>query len=160
MAVVDALDHISINDLLCRFFLAFDERNWASMADCLAPEVFIDYSTSGREQPGTMTNSEFVQRRQSVTDTLTKHHSFSNLLLSCEAAVVRGRCNYLILRFDRDFSGAGEDFYHSCGAYEFMFGKVDGSWRITSIVQNALRSWGNRHLHGAAHAAAGPSGEA
>ncbi|MFC1458239.1 nuclear transport factor 2 family protein [Microvirga arabica] len=148
IADLDALDHIAINDLLCRFFLAFDERDWTSMADCLAPEVFIDYSSSGREQPSTMTNSEFVQRRQNAIDTLAKHHSFSNLLLSSEADVVRGRCNYLILRFERDLKRPDEDFYHSCGSYEFVFCKLDGSWRIISIMQSALRSWGNPHLHG------------
>jgi hypothetical protein len=27
METPDALDHIAINDVLCRFFLAFDERD-------------------------------------------------------------------------------------------------------------------------------------
>ena len=148
MLTLDTLDHIAINDILCRFFLAFDERDWTAMDKCLAPEVFIDYSSSGREQPSVMSGAEFVQRRRDAVDTLAKHHSFSNLLLSKEEDGVRGRCNYLILRFDRDFKGEGEDFYHSCGAYEFVFGKVDGSWKITSITQRALRSWGNRQLHG------------
>ena len=133
MKTMDALDHIAINDVLCRFFLAFDERDWTAMANCLAPEVFIDYSSSGREQSSVMSGSAFVQRRRDAVDTLAKHHSFSNLL---------------ILRFDRDFREQGEDFYHSCGAYEFLFSKAEGSWRITSITQNALRSWGNRQLHG------------
>jgi hypothetical protein len=148
MATLDFSDHIAINDVLCCFFLAFDERDWTAMANCLAPEVFIDYSSSGREQPGTMSSAEFVQRRRNAVDTLAKHHSFTNLLLSKEADGVRGRCNYLILRFDRDFRGEGEDFYHSCGAYEFLFGKANGLWKITSITQRALRSWGNRQLHG------------
>jgi hypothetical protein len=118
------------------------------MEKCLAAEVFIDYSSSGREQPRVMSGAEFVQRRRDAVDTLAKHHSFSNLLLSKEEDGMRGRCNYLILRFDRDFKGEGEDFYHSCGAYEFLFGKASDSWKITSITQRALRSWGNRQLHG------------
>jgi hypothetical protein len=145
---LDPIDHIAINDVLCRFFAAFDERDWTVMDSCLAPEVFIDYSSSGREQPRTMSGSEFVQRRREAVDSLAKHHSFSNLLLSREADTVRGRCNYLILRFDRDFRGPGENFYHSCGAYEFLFSKAHGPWKITSIVQRALQSWGNSQLHG------------
>ena len=46
------------------FFLAFDERDWAAMEKCLAPEVFIDYSSSGREQARVMSGVEFVQRRR------------------------------------------------------------------------------------------------
>jgi hypothetical protein len=155
MQALDPLDHIAINDVLCRFFLAFDERDWAVMETCLAREVFIDYASSGREPPSTMSGAEFVQRRRDAVDTLAKHHSFSNLLLSNEREGVRGRCNYLILRFDRDFKGEGEDFYHSCGAYEFRFGKAEGAWKITSITQRALRSWGNRQLHGGTRRADG-----
>jgi len=148
METLDALDHIAINDVLCRFFLAFDERDWASMESCLSTEVFIDYASSGREQPSTMSSTEFVRRRRNAVDTLAKHHSFSNLLLTKREDGAGGRCNYLILRFDRNFKGEGEDFYHSCGAYEFRFGRAEGAWKITSITQRALRSWGNRQLHG------------
>jgi hypothetical protein len=160
METLDALDHIAINDVLCRFFLAFDERDWSGMETCLAHEVFIDYSSSGREQASTMSGAEFVQRRRDAVDTLAKHHSFSNLLLSNEMEGVRGRCNYLILRFDREFKGEGEDFYHSCGAYEFRFGKAEGLWKITSITQRALRSWGNRNLHGGTRKADGQNTKA
>lgn len=155
METLDALDHIAINDVLCHFFLAFDERDWSAMENCLAHEVFIDYAASGREQPSIMSGAEFVRRRRDAVDTLSKHHSFSNLMLAKEEEGVRGRCNYLILRFDRDFKGEGEDFYHSCGAYEFRFGKADGAWKITSITQRALRSWGNRQLHGGTRKADG-----
>lgn len=148
MQALDPLDHIAINDVLCRFFLAFDERDWAAMETCLAREVFIDYASSGREPPSTMSGADFVQRRRDAVDNLAKHHSFSNLVLSNKPEGVRGRCNYLILRFDCEFKGAGEDFYHSCGAYELRFGKAEGLWKITSITQKALRSWGNRQLHG------------
>ena len=58
METLDALDHIAINDILCRFFLAFDERDWTAMEKCLAPEVFIDYSSSGREQARVMSGVE------------------------------------------------------------------------------------------------------
>ncbi|WP_019342261.1 nuclear transport factor 2 family protein, partial [Stutzerimonas stutzeri] len=134
---------MQINDVLCRFFLTFDIRDWPAMAECLAPQIAIDYSSSGREQPTTMTGPNFVSRRQNAVDTLAKHHSFSNLLITpgADEHVVSARCNYLILRFDP--AGSDEDFYHSCGSYEFGFEGIDGDWRITSIKQNALRSWGN-----------------
>jgi SnoaL-like protein len=145
---LEASDYIGIQDVLCRFFLAFDERDWQVMTSCLAPEIFVDYSSSGREQPGTMSAAAFVQRRRDAVDALAKHHSFSNLLLTKGSGAAKGRCNYLILRFDREFKGPGEDFYHSCGSYEFSFSKTAGLWKITSITQRALRSWGNTQLHG------------
>lgn len=147
MSIADTQARDAIHDLLCRFFLAFDQRDWLMMRDTLAEEVFVDYASSGREAPGPMPGAEFVERRKGAKDSLSKQHSFSNLLLSQEGDGVGGRCNYLILRFAEGVSG-GEDFYHSCGSYEFRFSSTDGTWRIASITQRALRSWGNRDLHG------------
>lgn len=152
MKAVSPNDFIEVNDVLCRFFLSFDRRDWASMADCLSSLVFIDYSSSGREKPSTMSGKDFIKRRENAVDSLAKHHSFSNLLQSYEQDEdsVSARCNYLILRFgdsqSRDI--AGENFFHSCGAYEFLLSRVDDCWKISSIKQHALQSWGNKSLHG------------
>lgn len=148
MTSVSTDEFMAVNDTLSRFFLAFDDRDWQLMGGCLAPQLHIDYASSGREQPGTMSNQAFVQRRQNAVDNLNKHHSFSNLLLSKSAEGIKARCNYLILRFDSSERTEGDDFFHSCGAYEFVLSEVDGQLKITSITQRALRSWGNRQLHG------------
>jgi hypothetical protein len=143
---------VQVNDVLCRFFLCFDQRDWPSMVDCLGSEVAIDYVSSGRERPTTMTGRDFVSRRQNAADTLAKHHSFSNLLITPgpDAGIVRARCNYLILRFDlsQERPDSGEDFFHSCGGYEFELSDLEGEWKISGIKQDALRSWGNASLHG------------
>lgn len=145
MSLIDARVRDDIHDVLCRFFLAFDERDWTAMRAALASEVFIDYASSGREQPGPMSGDEFVRRRRDAVDDLSKQHSFSNFLLLADGSEMRGRCNYLILRFAK---ADGYGFYHSCGTYEFAFAQSDGSWRISSITQRMLRSWGDRELHG------------
>lgn len=139
---------MQINDLLCRFFLSFDNRDWPAMVGCLTPQVAVDYSSSGREQPTTMSGEAFVSRRQNAVDTLAKHHSFSNVLITpgADGRTVSARCNYLILRFDP--TGSDEDFFHSCGSYEFGLENMKGDWKIASIKQNTLRSWGNASLHG------------
>lgn len=148
MQTPNPLEFMAINQLLSQFFLAFDARDWQLMTDCLAPQVHIDYASSGREQPSLMTNHEFVQRRKNAVDSLNKHHSFSNLLLSKTAEGIEARCKYLILRFADQVSENSEDFYHSCGAYEFVLREEDGRLKIASITQRLLRSWGNRELHG------------
>ncbi len=148
MKTIDPTVFMQINDRLCRFFLSFDNRDWPAMVECLAPQIAVDYSSSGREQPTTMSGPDFVSRRQNAVDRLAKHHSFSNLLMigGVDERAVRARCNYLILRFDP--AGSDEDYFHSCGSYEFGFEDMEGDWRIASIKQNTLRSWGNASLHG------------
>ncbi|MES5100679.1 nuclear transport factor 2 family protein [Agrobacterium sp. BA1120] len=137
-----------INILLSRFFLAFDERDWDAMSLMLADEIFVDYSSSGREEPSIMSGLDFVARRKGALDDLAKQHSFSNLLLYSEGAIMHGRCNYLILRFLNMKPPEGDDFFHSCGSYLFDFLRTEAGWKISSITQRALRSWGNKNLHG------------
>ncbi|HZX15818.1 MAG TPA: nuclear transport factor 2 family protein [Pseudomonas sp.] len=156
MKAVSPNDFVAINDVLCRFFLSFDRRDWASMTNCLSSLVFIDYSSSGREKPSSMSGKDFVKRRENAVDNLAKHHSFSNLLLAYEQNEdsVSARCNYLILRFGDSQSTdiGGENFFHSCGNYDFLLSRADDCWRISSITQHALQSWGNRNLHGGSRA--------
>jgi hypothetical protein len=146
--VVDLEAERAIVRLLARFFLAFDEKDWNTMETLLAPQIFVNYSSSGREQPSTMSGSAFVERRRRAVDDLAKQHSFSNLLLSQDGPTVNGRCNYLILRFAKSKPSSSEDFYHSCGSYIFGFQQDDDRWQIKSVSQHLLRSWGNSSLHG------------
>lgn len=151
MKTVDPDVFLQINDLLCGFFLSFDQRNWPAMTDCLMPEVTIDYASSGREPPSTMPGEAFVRRRQEAVDTLTKQHSFSNLLVTqaSDGHSAIARCHYLILRFElsRELSAEEENFFHSCGSYEFQLRQVKGEWKISAIKQQVLQSWGNVSLH-------------
>lgn len=141
-----------INNLLCRFFLSFDQRDWTTMEACLAPRVSIDYASSGREPPSTMSGADFVARRRSAVDQLTKQHGFSNLLVTrtSNARVLSARCHYLILRFDlsHEHSEAQDNFFHSCGSYRFELHELEGGWKIAAITQDLLQGWGNRALHG------------
>lgn len=146
MSSVDVPARLAIHDLLCRFFAAFDERDWDAMVEALEPEIFVDYSSSGREQPRRMPAAEFVERRRGAVDDLVKQHGFSNLLLTDEPDGPKGRCHYLILRFARG-PVEGEGFYHSCGSYEFKFAGAGDRFRIAAIRQMTLRSWGDRELH-------------
>lgn len=139
-----------INNTLCRFFLAFDQRNWALMEECLAPEILIDYESSGRDPLEQVTAQEFIRRRASAIDDLAKQHSFSNLYISekdTQDSVIAS-CNYLILRFSKKHVQNDNSFYHSCGQYEFTFASNGKHWLIAAIKQLQIRSWGDKSLHG------------
>ncbi|RRV10069.1 hypothetical protein EGJ27_00105 [Pseudomonas sp. v388] len=89
---------VAVHALLCRFFAAFDKRDWEAMSGCLAGKVFVDYLSSGREPPGFMTREAFVTNRMTAVDNLKKQHSFSNLVVkdSSNDHRVGASCNYLI----------------------------------------------------------------
>ena len=152
---MDSTLYFGVHTTLCRFFAAFDKRDWASMGNCLTPEIFIDYSSSGRESAVTMTGEAFVNNRKSAVDNLTKQHSFSNLYIRGHAdeAGIFASCNYLILRFDLSNPSQSDNFFHSCGQYEFTLEQHADDLKISSIKQLKLQSWGNESLRGGSKAA-------
>lgn len=137
--------HLVVHALLCRFFLAFDERDWPAMLACLCPEVRVDYSSSGREAPAVMAAQDFVAARQRQKDTLLKQHNFSNLAVRRVNDALEARCNYQIFRFQPPEDG--EATLHSFGRYHFRLQQDAGQWRIAGITQHLKRSVGDRALH-------------
>jgi hypothetical protein len=144
-------DHVAhtlaINDLLTRFFQAFDEKNWPLMRDCLCVEVYTDYSSFRRVPAATISADRYVEQRRAALHALDMQHNFLNLRVEPDAAGVAAtaRCNFTILRFHASYDG----HYHSQGHYLFAFVKAGGPWKISRIVQHLLRSQGDPEIHGA-----------
>jgi SnoaL-like domain len=147
-------DHIThtldINDLLTRFFQAFDEKNWPMMRGCLCDEVDTDYSSFRGVPPATISADHYVEQRRSALHTLDMQHNFLNLRVEFAEATdtATARCNYIVYRFHTAYDG----YYHSQGHYLFGFTVRDGAWKISRIVQHLLRSQGDPEIHGAHNA--------
>jgi hypothetical protein len=145
------IDTLAINDLLTRFFQAFDDKNWTMMRDCLCEEVFTDYSSFRQVPPATISAGTYVEQRRSALQALDMQHNFLNLRVESDAAAgtATARCNYIIHRFHPSFDGLNDHYFHSYGHYLFAFARTGGRWRISRITQHLLRNEGNREIHGA-----------
>jgi hypothetical protein len=144
----DHLAHtLEINDLLTRFFQAFDEKDWPVMRDCLCDQVFADYSSFRRAPAATVAADGYVDQRRSALQALDTQHNFLNLRVELDraGAMATARCNYMIQRFHSLYDG----YYHSQGHYLFTLTRVGGVWKISRIVQHLLRSQGDPEIHGA-----------
>ena len=151
-----ATETCSINDLLTRFFQAFDDKNWPMLRECLCDEVFTDYSAFRGVPASTISGDAYVDQRRSALYSLDMQHNFLNLRVEWNAAAesntAAARCNYIVHRFHPSFDGSNDQYFHSYGHYVFGFAKISGVWRISSIVQHLLRNEGNREIHGATRA--------
>jgi hypothetical protein len=146
--MTDRVAHtLEINDLLTRFFQAFDEKDWPAMRDCLCEVVFTDYSSFRRVPAATITADRYVEQRRRALQALDTQHNFLNLRVELDqaGATATARCNYMIQRFHSLYDG----YYHSQGHYLFAFTMAGGVWRISRIVQHLLRSQGDPEIHGA-----------
>jgi hypothetical protein len=146
-----AAHRLSINDLLARFFQAFDDKNWPMMRDCLCDEVFADYSSFRDEPPSTISADLYVEQRRTALQALNMQHNFLNLRVEVDLAgeSASARCNYIIHRFHPSFDGVNHHYFHSYGHYLFAFVNVGGTWKISRIVQSLVHNHGNREIHGA-----------
>ena len=142
-------DRDTLNDLLCRFFWSFDEKDWKTMRSCLANTIWTDYSSFRAVPPGKISGDRYVAQREAALSALDMQHNFLNLRVEIDDATARGWCNYIIHRFHPDFDGRNDAFFHSYGRYEFGFLQVDDEWRISAIRQILLRNHGNPEIHGA-----------
>ena len=143
-------DWDALNDLLCRFFRSFDEKDWKMMRSCLGDTVWTDYFSFRGAPPGEISGDRYVAQREAALSALAMQHNFLNLRVEIGDASARGWCNYIIHRFHPDFDGWNDGFFHSYGRYEFGFLQADGMWRISAIRQILLRNHGDPEIHGVA----------
>jgi hypothetical protein len=144
-----AYEKLACNDLLCRFFQSFDEKDWIAMRACLCDEVFTDYSSFRDVPAGTVSGDRYVDQRRAALAALDMQHNFLNLAVDVSGEEAEARCNYIIHRFHPSFDGMNDNFFHSYGHYIFGFRREFGGWRIAQIKQVLLRNHGNREIHGA-----------
>ena len=142
-------DRMAIEDLLARFFLSFDDRDWTAMRGCLAETVWTDYSSFRKVPPGEISGERYVAQREAALSRLDMQHNYLNLRVEISGATASGGCNYVIHRFDPEARPGDVAHFHSYGRYEFGFAKTDGVWRIDHIRQILLRNEGNPEIHGA-----------
>jgi hypothetical protein len=135
----------SIERRLDLFAESFDTKDWQQMTECLADNVYIDYSSSRKTEPGLVSRSQYVEQRKTGSEGLETVHTFDHYETHIDGAHATCSCDFAIKRFDR----VHNDYYHSYGKYHFNLININGSWKIEKIVQMEDRSEGNRNIHGA-----------
>jgi 3-phenylpropionate/cinnamic acid dioxygenase small subunit len=142
---------LAINDLLSRFFQAFDAKDWPAMRECLCDQVFTDSSSFRQVPSATIWADTFVDQRRIALQALEMQHNFLNLRVELDAdgGAATARCNYVIHRFHRAMESIDDDYFHSYGHYVFGFVNECGTWKIAGITQTVVRNVGNLEIHGA-----------
>jgi len=142
-------DREQLHDLICRFQLCFDQRQWDTLETLLHQELYVDYSSSRATPAGIQPRATYVAARAQAQGQLSCQHSFSNLKLELGEVRATGECNYAIHRFDVR-NGSTHDFFHSFGRYQFNFLRTEQGWKISGITQHLTANVGNPNLRGAA----------
>lgn len=138
-----------MNDVLLKrlelFAESFDTKNWNQLKECLSDEIFTDYSSFRKTEPGIVSKEDYVEQRKEGLKNLETIHTFKNYDFQIIGNRAKCSCDFVIKRFDL---GKG-DYFHSYGMYQFNLVKTGESWKIDKIIQNISKNEGNKDIHGA-----------
>ncbi|MBD1225381.1 nuclear transport factor 2 family protein [Acinetobacter seifertii] len=125
-------DYHRILDVVTRFQLVFDQKNWDAFDELLADQLEVDYFQFRGESLCVVSCHEFKGSRQQALSHLRLQHNLSNPLIRIEQDRAWLECNYQIYRFsENDIS-----FFWSL---LFYFGKTTDKWKITGICQHLTK---------------------
>ena len=141
--------NLEIQELLHKFMLSFDNKDFSIMKDCLCEEVYLDYSSFRGDLPAKQTSSAYCENRQESLANLVTQHNLLNLLIKIndDNLTAKVNCNFIIYRFLKEYQGSRDDFFHSYGQYEFKLICENNKWLIASIIQKITMNDGNKNIH-------------
>ncbi|MDC4657596.1 nuclear transport factor 2 family protein [Acinetobacter baumannii] len=130
-----------ILEVITRFQLVFDQKNWDAFDELLADQLEVDYLQFRGEPLCVVSCHEYKGSRQQALSHLRLQHNLSNPLIRIEQDQAWLECNYQIYRFSEN------DYFHSFGRYYFTLAKQQGIWKITGICQHLTKNIGNPRIH-------------
>ena len=147
VAFQTVLDRQAVIDTLLRLAQALDEQDWPAVRACLADELETDYSSFRGTPPARPSAAAFIALRQAGLAGLRTQHLSLNHLVTVTGDRATCRTDFVIHRWP--LHAEDRRFLHSYGYYRYTLVRSAPGWRICGITQVALRSEGDRTLHGA-----------
>ncbi len=132
----------NIRNVIHRFANAFDTKDWAKLATCLADIIECDYSDL-RNSNGSCSRGEYVEKRQKSLAPLITQHLFSNIeVIDLQKSHAQLQASAVIYRRNN-----AEVFFNTHAIYQFSLKKIDNHWVINEISQKVLWNEGDKRIH-------------
>ncbi len=130
-----------IIELLNRFAMSVDKRDYEALRSCLTDEVNFDYSALGRTFSRSADNfvSEVKEGHRGIDGI---QHVTSNHLIELEVSSAFCECNYIA---SHSIRSAEEEFFWSLGGrYDYRLTRTDEGWKISQCKIYVAWSSGDR----------------
>ncbi len=132
LSIQEISDRIQINDLLTRYTVAIDTKDWALLDTCFTPDAHVDYTTSGGTK-GPYPEVRVWLEKALAAFPMTQHF-ISNTTVTIEGDRAKSR-TYVInpMGFPKE---DGSLHIFTVGAYyndELVF--TDEGWRIAKRIE-------------------------
>jgi hypothetical protein len=145
-------DRAEISELVIKYAVGVDRRDWKMFADCFADPVYADYSELG-STVGSSSRAELVNRIAAVLDafTATQHLSPNHLIEFDDSDPDRAVCHSYMYAQHLLEGSAGGEFYLLRGSYTNHVARTPEGWRIERLIQHV--SWQDGNTGAVAEAA-------
>jgi len=133
-------DRDHIQNILSRFFNAFDAKNWEALSSMLNDTVKCDYSDL-RGVVELISANEYVQRRIDALTPLKTQHIIANLEIYPTGEMINCYFSMLIYRKREN------NFFNTHATYHMSLVENNNELKISYIKQTVLWNDGDPSLH-------------
>ena len=127
MSVRELSDRLQINDLLTRYTVAIDQKDWNLLDTCFTPDAHVDYTTSGGTKGAYPEVRKWLEQALSVFPITMHFISNSTVELDGDAATARTYVINPMVFVNPD----GSQHIFTVGAYyNDKLVHTDDGWRI------------------------------
>lgn len=141
----ECCDRLAIIDLINRFGVHTDWREWDSLRSLFKDEIRIDYTSLNGGKPSTVKTNDLVTQWQNILGHLeaTQHMITNHIIeLDSDRATCRAHVRAQHVLSNRN----GGSHWMPSGTYLFELEKIDQNWKISSLTLKMLWAEGNQNL--------------
>jgi 3-phenylpropionate/cinnamic acid dioxygenase small subunit len=135
----EVADRLEIDDLLTRYAVAIDTKDWGLLATCFTPDAHVDYSAVGGAK------GAYPEVAAWLAETLAMfpmtQHFVTNRYVRLDGDVATGRSYFYNPMGSPDGDG-GLSLFFVGGYYNDVFRRTGDGWRIVERVEE--NAWFDR----------------
>ncbi|MBA3303792.1 MAG: nuclear transport factor 2 family protein [Acidimicrobiia bacterium] len=141
MALTDGelADRLEIDDLLTRYAVAIDTKDWGLLATCFTPDARIDYSSVGGAKGSYPEVAKWLEETLALFP-MTQHF-VNNRHVTLDGDAATGRSYFYNPMGSPDGKGGLKLFFVG-GYYNDVFSRTADGWRIVERVEE--NAWFDR----------------
>ncbi len=128
-------DRAHIHDLLTRYTIAIDTRDWKLLDSCFTPDAFVDYTSSGGIRGKYPEARAWLEK--ALAPFAAMQHFIGNIQLTIDGDRASS-CTYLINPMGFPNEDGSLHFFTVGAQYKDQLVHTDDGWRIAERIEEQL----------------------
>jgi hypothetical protein len=142
---MSAEDRLAVHDVMHRYALAIDTKNWPLLETVFAERITADFRSFGNKQVFEGAAAEWIETvRSTIQGMDATQHTLSNHLYAIDGDRARGTTYIRALHVCKNEWGG--DTYTVGGHYAVEMIRTPEGWRITAYTLHVTWHDGDRHV--------------